>query len=192
MMPSNALFKWKGERQANLNEFANAHRSVGGVKPGRRHQTQQINHGYVVLLSSQFQAFCRDLHSEAVDRFAAQFTPPIREIIASEFRFARKLDAGNPSPGNIGADFNRLGLAIWPESVKADVENARRRDELEQLNRWRNAIAHDDFDAAKLGGSNRIQLAVIRRWRQTCDELARTFDALVRTHLIYLTGHSPW
>src|SRR5579884_2178893 len=65
-VPSAAFQEWSTVRAASLDEVENAHRSVGGTGPGRRYATQQINQAYAVLLSSQFQAFCRDLHTECV------------------------------------------------------------------------------------------------------------------------------
>lgn len=66
-MTSASLQHWINERIPALDELESAHRSVGGSGPGRRYATQQINQAYAVLLSSQFQGYCRDLHSECVD-----------------------------------------------------------------------------------------------------------------------------
>ena len=70
-MPSNSLVKWNGERLEALREIENSHVMVGGTERGRRHATQQINFAYAALLSSQFQGFCRDLHSECIDHIVA-------------------------------------------------------------------------------------------------------------------------
>lgn len=64
-VPSAALQTWKSTAKGALDEIAAAHAAVGGQGPGRRYATQEINHAYAVLLSSQFQRFCRDLHTEA-------------------------------------------------------------------------------------------------------------------------------
>src|SRR5947209_5971913 len=106
-MPSHSLLRLVGERSDDLDEIENAHTSVGGTARGRRYATQQINHAYAMLLSSQFQGFCRDLHSECVDHLLASVPDPLRTVFRSQFIAGRKLDAGNPNPGNIGADFNR-------------------------------------------------------------------------------------
>lgn len=191
MMPSNELLKWKTERNKELNEIVAAHRSVGGVKRGRRFATQQINHAYAMLLSSQFQGFCRDLHSEAADFLAAVVPASLRDVITSEFRYGRKLDSGNPNPGNIGADFNRFGFVLWTQLIQQDSLNSARKDELEELNLWRNAIAHQNFDPAKLGRP-RLRLAMVQRWKRVCDELAVEMDELLRSHLAGFTGRVPW
>lgn len=170
-----------------------AHGRVGGTTRGRRYATQQINHAYAVLLSSQFQGFCRDLHSECAPHLSQSMTVPAFEtIFLSEFLQGRRLDRGNPNPGNIGVDFNRLGVAFW-DNVKAhDPRNIRRRAQLETLNDWRNAIAHQDFDPIKLGGKVTLRLETVRSWRQACGQLAAAFDAVMYVYLTGLTGIPPW
>ena len=180
-------------RRAELDQLESAHGLVGGTARGRRFATQQINHAYAVLLSSQFQGFCRDLHSECAVSLAGAVTPTAYEaILRTEFLQNRKLDKGNPNPGNIGTDFNRLGLNFWDDVKAYDARNNGRRIRLQRLNDWRNAIAHQDFDPAKLGGTTTLRLDTIRSWRSACDGLAASFDAVMRTHLILYTGAPPW
>src|SRR5271168_1379583 len=110
-MPSVAWQNWLAGRAAALAEIEHAHRSVGGTGPGRRYLTQHINQAYAVLLSSQFQGFCRDLHDECIGYLVA---PVLSAVLLAKYRrnllFGRKLDMGNPNPSNIGSDFNRLGV----------------------------------------------------------------------------------
>src|SRR5437763_6783257 len=104
-MPSRSLHAWRTTRTAALDEVENAHRLVGGTGPGRRYATQQINQAYAVLLSSQFQGFCRDLHSECVDLLVAVIANASMQAMSGRnMQHGRKLDTGNPNPGNIGAD----------------------------------------------------------------------------------------
>lgn len=192
-MPSLSFQNWDTVRRSALDEIENAHRGVGGATRGRRYATQQINQAYAVLLSSQFQGYCRDLHSECVGYLAGAVQPATFEaILRTEFVQNRKLDTGNPNPGNIGSDFNRLGLTFWSKVVTEDAQNAERRVRLESLNLWRNAIAHQDFDPAKLGGTTTLRLQTVRSWRQASEQLAVSFDAVMRTHLAVLTGTPPW
>src|SRR5262245_49292525 len=115
-MPSSALTRWRTERSASLDEIEHAHESVGGAGRGRRHATEQINRAYAVLLCSQFQGFCRDLHTESVDAFLQEVRQPVlKESFRNLLMASRKLDQGNPNPGNIGSDFSRLGLKLWDE-----------------------------------------------------------------------------
>src|SRR5437870_4516899 len=145
-MPSLAFQVWSTTRAARLDEIEAAHRSIGGAGPGRRYATQQVNQAYAVLLSSQFQGFCRDLHSECVEHLVRLVTPvafqtALRLLLIQD----RKLDRGNPNPRNIDADFGRLGIRFWQDVIAQDQRNRVRRALLEELNTWRNAIAHQDF-----------------------------------------------
>jgi hypothetical protein len=193
-LPSRALQEWSGWRAAALDEIEHAHRSVGGTGPGRRTLTQQINQAYAMLLSSQFQGFCRDLHEDCVGHLVAPVTSP---VLLTTYRdnllFGRKLTIGNPNPGNIGSDFNRLGLSFWP-TVDADhPRNPQRRQALEALNRWRNAIAHNAFAPDMYrGGRPSLQLSEVQEWRRACEGLARSVDNVLRAHLLSATGVVPW
>jgi hypothetical protein len=102
------------------------------------------------------------------------------------------LDRGNANPGAIGSDFNRLGVEFWTRVYADYPRNDRRRGLLENLNAWRNAIAHQDFDPSKLGGVAALHLPQVRAWRRTCNRLARSFDNVLRAHIAALTGAAPW
>ena len=191
-MPSRSLTYWQTTRSQALDEIEHAHRSVGGTGPGRRYATQQINYAYAMLLSSQFQGFCRDLHSESIDQIIPGISPASMRIpLQREFALHRKLDTGNPNPGNIGADFNRLGLPFWSFVEANDARNSARQALLEELNRWRNAIAHHDFSPAILGSAV-LRLAEVRNWRSACAGLAISFDEVMRQYIQSTIGISPW
>ena len=141
-MPSNSLTKWNDKGAKTLNEIQNAHSIVGGTARGRRYATQQINYSYAALLSSHFQGFCRDLHSECIDHIVGATPAPLQAFLRIEFVWNRSLDRGNPHPGAIGSDFNRLGIQFWPTVNGLDARNTRRNELLQALINWRNAIAH--------------------------------------------------
>src|SRR5436305_12721966 len=102
-MPSNSLLRWRGERTGALNEIQAAHAHVGGTERGRRYATQQINRAYAVLLSSEFQGFCRDLHSECVDHVVGTAPAGTQVVIRAQVLWGRKLNRGNREAGRIGA-----------------------------------------------------------------------------------------
>lgn len=192
-MPSISLQHWQTTRSRSLDEIENAHLLIGGTGPGRRYATQQINQAYAVLLASQFQGYCRDLHSECVDHLVQALEPSIlRKPIYAEFFRDRKLNRGNPNPGNIGADFRRLGIAFWYDVEAENTKNGERKRLLDELTRWRNAIAHQDFDPAQLGGRTTLQLPQVRRWRHACNGLARSFDNVMYAYVNALIGNPPW
>src|SRR5438105_4189982 len=107
MAESKALQYWRKRQSLELDRLEAAHKAVGGVKPGKRHTTQQIDDAFVVLLSAHFQQFCRDLHSEASSWLANQVTPtPLRLLASALLTQDRKLDRVNAQPSSIGSDFS--------------------------------------------------------------------------------------
>jgi hypothetical protein len=191
-MPSAALQRWNTTRLGALDEIEQAHGAVGGGGRGRRYATLQVNHAYAVLLSSQFQGYCRDLQSEAVDLLVSNTLPPaVAAVLRVVMTQGRRLDAGNPNPGNIGSDFARLGLDLWGGVAQVDARKNERLSALDDLNLWRNAIAHQDWSKVP-GNQPDLRLAAVRRWRSVCHGLARSFDRAVERHLVGMVGTRPW
>lgn len=191
-MPSIAYRRWRTTGAAALDEVEAAHAAVGGTGPGRRYATQQVNHAYAVLLVAQFQKFCRDLHNECVDALLARVPQSVLRIASDEFLRTRFVDRGNPNPGNLGADFARLGVPLWPELTALHPAAPKWQRELELLVAWRNAIAHQDFDPGKLGSIISLGLRHVQQWRRTCHRLARGFDSVMHGHLTRVNGVPPW
>ena len=192
-MRSIPYVEWTTRRDRALNQIARAHAAVGGKGRGRRYATEQINHAYAVLVASQFQGFCRDLHSECARYLAAAINiPDLREIVRAELVWNRQLDRGNATPASIGSDFGRLGIDFWIEVDAYDPSCVRRRNLLTELNAWRNAVAHQDFNPAHLAGTVTLRLSAVQLWRRACNGLAGAFDEVMRRHLQTVTGASPW
>jgi hypothetical protein len=188
---SAALAEWNSTATKELGQIEAAHQAVEDRARGRRYATLQINHAYCVLLSSQFQRYCRNLHSEAVDFLAANMQPAWS---ANLFRLAmtngRQLDRGNPTAEKIKEDFERFGMQFWEQVSGVDGRCKKRKAMLKELNDWRNAIAHQDW--TKVGGSSNLWLKSVQAWRNACNGLARSFDRAVGDHLGRMVGHPPW
>lgn len=192
-MPSRALRQWQTRSRKVLDEMEAAHEVVGGGRGARSFARQQIAQAYVVLLASQFQRYCRDLHSEAMDHIASQPTfRVLKPVLSASLIVARRLDAGNANPANIAADYGRFGFRIWDHLHLHDARTGSRRNRLEELNRWRNAVAHQDFSNRALEGRDTLTITEVRRWRRTCSSLAVDFDRVVGLYLQSLTGVRPW
>lgn len=192
-MPSRALTTWQADGRRALDEMEAAHRAIGRAGPGSRHAAQQITQAYVLLLSSWFQRFCRDLHSECVDYLVADVGPlTLQTIFRRQLRLGRRLDTGNPNPGNIGSDFDRFEMSFWPAVNALDPRNRARQALLVAMNQWRNAVAHQDFSRPELGGRNLLMLAEVRRWRSACERLAVDFERVMQHYLSTTTGTAPW
>jgi hypothetical protein len=169
----------------------NAYLSVSGSTLGRQYAIRQINQAYVMLLCSHFQGFCRDLHDECIDWFEQGLAPVPRQAALHTLLIDnRKLAPGNPNPGNIGADFNRFGVEFWNKVINLDARNESRRRRLDELNLWRNAIAHQDYTSLSAGSVLRHQ--DVRLWRKARDRLAVSFDEVMRSFLASIIGASPW
>jgi hypothetical protein len=172
-----------------------AHLAVSGPGPGRRAATQHLNDAYIVLIAAHFQQFCRDLHTEAVASLAGS-VPHLRYVVEEALVLGRQLDRGNATPSSLGADYKRLGMNLWADLESRDRRTAARMRRLEQLNIWRNAVAHGDFrlrpHAAAAVDSTARTLAFARCCRGSCQALARQFDAGVAAYLRRLLGASPW
>jgi hypothetical protein len=191
-MCSRSLGYWNDTAATALDAVEAAHRAVSGVGRGRRDATQQINQGYLLLLSSHFQQFCRSLHSEAAGHLASGLAGRLRDVMQSSLTVGRKLDQGNPNPGNLGADFGRLGMAFWQDVVSFRKGNDARKLVLDRMGQWRNAIAHRDFGSPahhrELGGRSEVTLKEVRAFRANCGGLARDFDAVVGAHIKDVAG----
>lgn len=192
-MPSSSRRRWLDERGATLDHFERALRSARSSGPGSRAVVQQLVQSYVLAISGQFQGFCRDLHDEAV-RHVAGLIPvaSLADLVGYELVLGRRLNSGNPNPGNLGADFGRLGLGLWSALGGHEPRIETDRRALESLNVWRNAIAHQDLDPVRLGGRTSLTVLTVRQWRATCDRLTRSLDAVVRAQLVSLGVQAPW
>jgi hypothetical protein len=117
------------ERAAALAHVENAHRSVRGSGPGTRAATQQINQADAVQLSAQFQAFCRDLHSECCDFLVMPVTDlDLREVLRENLLFGRRMDRGNPNPRRVGACLRRGVAGLFTNAPrKQTLVNRRNR-----------------------------------------------------------------
>lgn len=197
-MTSAALDAWVGGRAESLDRLIAAHSAVGGGGPGRKWDTDELNHAILLRLAAEFQGFCRDLHGECVEallRAAVTQGGVVGQVIRAEFSLNRKLDSGNATPGGVGSDFARLGMTLWPDIYnrypsRGPMWNRR----LELLNTVRNAIAHDDaaktFDVRAAGWP--LTLPTARRWRRSLDGLARGMDTVCKGHMTRLIGKPPW
>ncbi len=191
-MPSQALTGWRTTSSAALDQIEAAHAALGGSGPGRRYATEQLNHAYTVLLASQFQRFCRDLHTEAAQHVVTAATGvAVQNLFRTQMLLNRQLDRGNPNPGNLGSDFGRFDVKLWDALATHNGRNRRRQFDLEELNRWRNAIAHQDFNPVRMGAAT-LRLSTVRRWRGACNGLAGDMALVVGTHLRTILGVTSW
>jgi hypothetical protein len=194
-MPSKSLRVWRTTRARALDEMENAHASIGGTGRGRRYATQQVNQAYAVMVASQFQGFCRDLHTESGIILIDYLSPPalLDQIIRNRFVEGRQLESRNAQASSVGSDFGWFGVEFWDQANAILADNKVAMKELERFNDWRNAIAHQNFRKVVTPPAQpKLKLQQVRTWRALCNRLARTFDRLMRTYLTSLIGGPPW
>jgi hypothetical protein len=185
-MPSPAFTAWSTSSVAALSQLQ-AHRAAGSAP------ALQLHYAYVLLLSAHFQAYCRGLHTDAAQLLVERIDPGIAAVVDANLTFARQLDRGNAQPSALGADFNRLGLEFWTVVEAADARNAARQRKLEELNDWRNAIAHHDIERHRADlNPHTVTIAACNTWHSALNGLAESFDRVLADHLERLLGTRPW
>jgi len=87
-------------------------------------------------------------------------------------------------------------VKFFPTVDASHRRNKDRRLLLKQLNAWRNAVVHEDFDfnqedqqAVK---DTKPMLRFVRAWRKNCGELALEFDEVVRAYTGAVVGGPRW
>jgi hypothetical protein len=144
-------------------------------------------------LAAEFQGFTRDLHDAAAETFAreaASGNAKLEQILRGTLVESRRIDRGNADKSGLADDFARFGIAIWPRLERQHRQNAQRARHLENLNKARNAIAHDDqekFAELRTAGYA-LDLHNVRQWRQALHQLAVGMDTVVADHLTALFG----
>lgn len=171
---------------------------TGGLA-GRPREVTELNHALFLRLAAEVQGFCRDLHDEASDAICTPTQVPSVDLRAA-FRVGlangRKLDSGNAGPGNIGNDWARFGMSVWPELSTAypgvrgsTAWNA----SLEWLNAARNGIAHNDPQKiSDAHGSHPLTLRTFQTMRRRFARFATALDRTTEAYLRTATGIAPW
>ena len=140
-MPSIAWQEWQKDRMVRLQHIdLQCAASLAAVPPLLQLIEENLR-GYVVLLSAQFQGFCRDLYTECAQIIASKVRKSLKLLIQDQFSAHRMLDHGNPTLENLKKDFNRFSLKL-PTLLAGDPANALRLQHLAILNQWRNVAAH--------------------------------------------------
>jgi hypothetical protein len=144
-------------------------------------------------LASHFQGFCRDLHTECLNHLIGPVPDvTVQAVLMTALTASRSLDRGNAQSRGIGDDFGRFAFSFWDEVKARDARSKRRVKILDDgLNKWRNAIAHQDIDPAKLG-KTKLQLHDVKKWRSVCNSLAKSFDKVMQVRLKVILGAEPW
>jgi hypothetical protein len=195
-MASNALNEWSTWSLQRLAELEHVHATHTGTGPGRKWGTTQLNRSLFVVLSAQFQSYCRDLHNDAVQVQVDTAVPAQRTMLKLLLTQGRKLETGNARRSAIGSDFVRLGFDFVGDLKAKGPATIQRLDRLEVLLDYRNAIGHGDeskITAIEDDGEIAATKASYLKYRQAINALAGTMDAVAAVRLSQVLGIGrPW
>jgi hypothetical protein len=184
-MPSVSLQTWQNDRMLNLAGIDGQCSNSLALRPSNPRLVDENLRGYVLLLSAHFQGYCRDLYAEATQVVVAKVRYSLQLRVQRQFTTGLKLDHGNPNLQNIRLDFERFGFVLNFAAV--DPTNARRLNDLSELNDWRNVAAHH----GKLTGPP-LTIHRVRAWRNSCDGLATSLDRIMYNELRIMLRRPPW
>jgi hypothetical protein len=114
-------------------------------------------------------------------------------VIRNALTLDRKLDTKNANTESLMLDFQRFGIDWWKALRARHAQNKERQNQLDRLNRARNAIVHgqaDKIEALRMEGYP-LALKTARRWRKALDELAGHMDSVLSDALGKLFQRPP-
>ena len=186
-MPSAAWQYWQNDRLPRLTEIdANCIAALASG-PAHRFLAEECLRGYVLLLSGHFQGFCRDLYTECVQAFTTTVPPVAKATVRTQFTTDLKLNIHNPTVETIRKDFERYNVFL---DFGADPANGPRVTDLGQLNKWRNAIAHQN--PSPPAGTPPLMLTRVQQWQVSCDGLATWLDDMMHREMFRIINAAPW
>ena len=195
-MASYALERWQSTGLANLDQLRQIHRLATGARRGRRWGTTQLNRSLFVALLAQFQAYCRDLHDQAVSVYVATAIPEQRAVIRVLLEQGRKLDVANPRASVLGADFGRLGINLIDQLRAHGSATSAQLDALNRIADFRNAVSHGDEPRVSVLEATGVITSTLRsyvEYRKKLEALANTMDHVVASRLGATLGIAlPW
>ena len=183
-MPSAALQHWTTDRTLRL-MAVDAH--CGNPAPANPLLVEESLRAYVMLLSGHFQGFCRDLYTECSQVITAAAPVNLQFALQTQLAAEMKLESGNPTVEAIRKDFERFGFTL---DFSLEPANGPRLTHIGQLNKWRNAVAHQK--PAPPAGVPPLTLAEVQGWRTSCDELAAWLDGFMYNKMSGILGSAPW
>jgi hypothetical protein len=195
---SSALAVWETKAQGKLDELLTVHAKVartGERKRGRRYFTEQLNGLLIVALAAKFQAFCRDLHTEAVQHLVADLPEHLKVITSIWLSRKRQLDRGSADADCIKSDFGQLlsvpsfwGSVQERERWSGEVVSLKKR--LKRMHEFRHGVAHEDREKFPTKGKGPV-LNDFLRARNCCLRLAPLLNEAVMQALANAVSQQP-
>jgi hypothetical protein len=185
-MPSASLQSWQNERRLRLNEVLTQVAASQVLAPPNPRLSEENLRAYIVLLSAHFQGFCRDLHAESALSISMRVRPSLRLLVQAQFTSNLALDHGNPNLHNLRRDFERFNFVM--ELAAADPGNPARLQDLSELSKWRNIVAHH----GTVPPSGLPSFTDLQDWTNSCNGLAVSLDGVMFDQLRRILRRAPW
>jgi hypothetical protein len=183
-MPLPALHKWCSSRLPRLDRLMAAHPRSAGSKTDPA-VAQEWTRALVLMLASESQGFCRDLHDDAAEMIAQGVVGVegrILDTILSGMTVNRGLNRRSADLQTLEGDFLCLGVSLWPAmSQQHPVAAPAWLEALRCLHKARNGIVHDDIGsvATAQAAGWPLELTTVRSWRKVLDEVALVMGGIV-------------
>lgn len=193
---SEALNEWRSSSCEVFDGIEVIHGKVEANEVGRSLMIQQVNYAYAVLITAHFQRYCRALHTEATQSVIGGVPDPaFAEVVERLLSRKRLIDKGNPTPRNLGTDFDRFGFKLWDDVEARDRRNRKRRHKLDHLCEWRNGITHGVISEKRSEGRlspPNLTLGTCKDWRRALGALAESMDSVIAMQCQALGRQRPW
>lgn len=185
--PSQSLRNWTTTRQGKLSKSEARCVWAIGLAPPDPDMVDEHLRAYAMLLSAHFQAYCRDLYTEASQAVIARIRQKgLNEIVQAQLGAGLVLDRGNPTLDALEDDFSRFGVANFRSTIGTGPPADGHKRSLGDMIACRNKCAHGKQSIPEL------QLANIRDWRHSCDWLASRLNAILYDVLWRRFRSAPW
>lgn len=185
-MSSASLQRWQSVSMIRLAHIEAQCIATTTLAPPNPELAEENLRAFVLLLSSHFQGFCRELYTECTQVFAISLSAAMQPTIQAQFSAELKVNGLNPTAENIRKDFERFAFQI---NFDADPKNAPRITQLGHLNKWRKSIAHHSVTPP--AGIPALTFANVQGWKSSCDGLAIWLNSIMFTELSRILGAPP-
>jgi hypothetical protein len=189
-----ALRKWRSNRLTRLDLVLAAHPHAAGSRTDPA-VAPEWTRALVLIVASEFQGFCRDLHDDAAEAIARGVVSDdrrIRDIIISGLTVNRGLNRRGADVQTLEDDFLRLGMALWPSlSKQHPIAAPVWLEALRYLHKARNGVVHDDLTSVAIAQAAgwTLQIDTVRRWRKLVNEIAEAMGCIVNQELAESFGN---
>jgi len=195
-MTSPALTTWQSRRLPRLDRLIALHPDTAGSTTDPA-VAEEWTHALVLRLTSEFQGFCRDLHTDlarTIARLLTEQNENTRSLVFAGLTRRRALEQYSATVESISGDFNRLSVDLVVLLSTHPRAGPQWADELTLLHVARNGVVHDDPNKIEklTQASRELSIETVTRWRNWVDGLVGAMDDVASSRMSELFGVIRW